>query len=145
MNMLDELPNDLKVAVWDTYIKKKDGNVMHFDIIVPENFSDEKAIFNFGETYAKSKGELDVKVDTSKCQFCHVEDVTNDVREAIAEVGYYILEMDDIPGKLPDQPSKRDLVLFIKGHFKEFRFSNFSGVSVDILKRIIDNRLSLTL
>jgi len=27
---------EMKVAVWDTYVTKKDGSVMHFDIIVPE-------------------------------------------------------------------------------------------------------------
>ena len=25
----------MNVAVWDTYVTKKDGNVMHFDIIAP--------------------------------------------------------------------------------------------------------------
>lgn len=31
----------MKVAVWYTYVTKKDGTVMHFDIIVPENVTDE--------------------------------------------------------------------------------------------------------
>lgn len=142
MNINDEFPNDLTVAVWDTYVMKKDGSVMHFDIMVPEDFNDQKTIFKYGEDYAKSKGENYPVIDTTKCQFCHVEQVTSEARDGIADNGHYILEMDDIPKNLPEHPSKRDLALFIKGHFKEFRFSNFSGVSTEILQKIVASKMS---
>ena len=32
----------MHVAVWDTYVTKKDGTVMHFDIIAPVDIKDEK-------------------------------------------------------------------------------------------------------
>ncbi len=38
----------MKVAVYDTYVIKKDGSVMHFDIIVPVENKDVKGIHNFG-------------------------------------------------------------------------------------------------
>lgn len=27
----------MKVAVWDTYVKKKNGTIMNFDIMVPDS------------------------------------------------------------------------------------------------------------
>ena len=35
----------MKIAVWDTYVTRKDGKVMHFDILVNENLKDENQIF----------------------------------------------------------------------------------------------------
>ena len=32
--------NKMEVAVWDTYVKKKDGTVMHFDILAPSHQRD---------------------------------------------------------------------------------------------------------
>lgn len=34
----------MKVAVWDTYVKRKDGRVMHFDIIAPAEVRDTELI-----------------------------------------------------------------------------------------------------
>ena len=34
----------MQVAVWDTYVTRKDGKVMHFDIIVPDDLEDENKI-----------------------------------------------------------------------------------------------------
>lgn len=45
----------MKVAVWDTYVKKEDGNIMHFDILVPDNLTNEQTIFNFGKDYLNTK------------------------------------------------------------------------------------------
>ncbi len=39
----------MKVAVWDTYVSRKDGLTMHFDILVPSALTDEAKIFNFGK------------------------------------------------------------------------------------------------
>ena len=34
----------MQVAVWDTYVTKKDGSVMHFDIIAPDHIKEEEII-----------------------------------------------------------------------------------------------------
>ena len=47
----------MQVAVWDTYVTKKDGMIMHFDIIAPEEVKDAETIYNYGREYLKSKGE----------------------------------------------------------------------------------------
>lgn len=45
----------MKVAVWDTYVTKQDGGVMHFDIIVPAELKDEQTIFGYGFKYLSNK------------------------------------------------------------------------------------------
>ncbi|MEO0337906.1 MAG: DUF2024 family protein, partial [Bacteroidota bacterium] len=47
----------MKVAVWDTYVKRVDGRIMHFDIIVPADLKAEETIYNFGKAYLEQKGE----------------------------------------------------------------------------------------
>lgn len=82
----------MKVAVWDTYVNKNDGTIMHFDIIVPESSQDED-VFRFGEEYLRLKGLTELKIDTKKCSFCHVEHLQKHMERDINERGYYILEM----------------------------------------------------
>mgnify|MGYP003474296298 FL=1 len=39
----------MQVAVWDTYVTKNDGGIMHFDIIAPIRIKDEETIHTFGK------------------------------------------------------------------------------------------------
>jgi hypothetical protein len=34
----------MECAIYDTYVKKKDGKMRHFDVIVSEDTTNEKAI-----------------------------------------------------------------------------------------------------
>ncbi|HAI19502.1 MAG TPA: DUF2024 domain-containing protein, partial [Xanthomarina gelatinilytica] len=43
----------MKVSVWDTYVQREDGEIMHFDILVPNLVTNEETIFNYGRTYLK--------------------------------------------------------------------------------------------
>ncbi|MBS1921621.1 MAG: DUF2024 family protein [Bacteroidetes bacterium] len=85
----------MKVAVWDTYVTKKDGTIMHFDIIAPAEMKDEAVIHNYGKTYLKVKGQNDQPLSSEECQFCHIETVKPDWEEAIKQNGYYIYEMEN--------------------------------------------------
>ena len=38
--------NKMKVAVWDTYVTKKDGTIMHFDILAPVEITDTTKIYH---------------------------------------------------------------------------------------------------
>lgn len=82
----------MQVAVWDTYVKKKAGNVMHFDIIVPETLKDTETIYGFGKAYLAQNGETESSLDTEECQFCHIEKPTSEIEEAIARQGYLLLK-----------------------------------------------------
>jgi len=48
----------MQCAVYDTYVRKKDGDVMHFDVVVEAKTPHEKAI-EYGKEYLESVGEGD--------------------------------------------------------------------------------------
>ncbi len=85
----------MKVAVWDTYVTRKDGSVMHFDIIAPEEIRDEETIYNYGKVYLKQKGEEGQVLTSKECIFCHVETVKPHWEEAVNRQGYFIYEMEN--------------------------------------------------
>ena len=59
----------MKIAVWDTYVKKQDGSVLHFDIIVPDvEYAREKLSMNGfrenpGSSMTVTDRETKVEVD----------------------------------------------------------------------------------
>ncbi|MBS1653021.1 MAG: DUF2024 family protein [Bacteroidetes bacterium] len=85
----------MEVAVWDTYVTKKDGRIMHFDIIVPSNVKDENIIYNFGKEYLKSKNQEGQALTASECKFCHVQSIKPKREEEIKQKGYSIYEMEN--------------------------------------------------
>lgn len=88
-------PNKMKVAVWDTYVTRKDGEIMHFDILAPESIKDTTVIYNYGKNYLKSKGQEGQPLTSKECRFCHVETIRPNWEEAINKQGYFIIEMEN--------------------------------------------------
>ncbi len=84
----------MKVAVWDTYVPKKNGGLMHFDIIVPADLKDTTVIFGYGKQYLRSKGQGGQPLTSKECRFCHVRYVYPEWEKDIRTKGYYILEME---------------------------------------------------
>jgi hypothetical protein len=85
----------MKVAVWDTYVTKKDGTIMHFDIIAPSEIKDANVIYNYGKQYLLKKNEEGQPLTASECSFCHIETVRPQWETAIKSNGYYIYEMEN--------------------------------------------------
>ena len=85
----------MTVAVWDTYVTKKDGSIMHFDIIAPDHLKDEKLIHSYGKDYLISKNEQDQPLTAKECSFCHIEEASDEMVEAIEKKGYFIIEMQN--------------------------------------------------
>ncbi len=84
----------MKVAVWDTYVPKKSGGVMHFDIIAPAEVKDTNLIYRYGKEYLKSKGQEGQPLTSKECRFCHIRYVFPEWEADINKKGYYILEME---------------------------------------------------
>lgn len=85
----------MKVAVWDTFVPKKDGSIMHFDIIVPQEKSNEETVFGFGQEYLTEKGQTGQPLGANECTLCHFEQLKPSQEEAIQQKGYYIYEMEN--------------------------------------------------
>ena len=83
----------MKVAVYDTYVPKNNGGIMHFDIIVPDGSSYEQVI-EFGKAYLKSAGEEGQSLSAKECEFCHTERASSAVKESIRAQGFHIVELD---------------------------------------------------
>ncbi len=86
---------NMKVAVWDTYVLKKDGNKMHFDILVPEHVKDADVIYQFGKEYLKGKLVKSERLTSKECEFCHIEEASKEIISDIEAKGYHIVEMEN--------------------------------------------------
>jgi len=87
--------NKMKVAVWDTYVTKKDGSIMHFDILAPTEIKDTTVIYNYGREYLKTKDQDGQALSSKECRFCHVETLQPKWEVEIKQKGYYIIEMEN--------------------------------------------------
>ena len=85
----------MKVAVWDTYVTKKDGSIMHFDIIAPEEIKETTIIYAYGREYLKTKGQEEQPLTSKECSFCHIETVRPQCEAEIKQKGYFIIEMEN--------------------------------------------------
>lgn len=85
----------MQVAVWDTYVTKKNGTVMHFDIIAPSTVRDTNIIYRYGREYLKSKGQEGQPLTSKQCRFCHVRALHPQWEADISKKGYFILEMEN--------------------------------------------------
>jgi hypothetical protein len=85
----------MKVSVWDTYVKRDNDLIMHFDILVPSSLIDETKILDFGKTYLNNKPFKSESLTTKECQFCHIEEATQSIIGEIRNKGYYIIEMEN--------------------------------------------------
>jgi len=84
----------MRVAIWDTYVQKKDGKTMHFDIVAPDTINDEEVIFGMGKQYLETKGQQGQGLNAKQCAFCHQESATLEMEASITSKGYYIIEME---------------------------------------------------
>lgn len=83
-----------RVNVWDTYVIKKDGNIMHFDIIAPIEITDTITIYDYGKEYLKTKGQEGQPLTSKHCRLCHIENLRPAWEAEIKEKGYFIIEME---------------------------------------------------
>jgi hypothetical protein len=125
----------MKVAVFDTYVRKQDGSTLHFDIIVPDQTSPDQTIA-FGKKYLNTQIQAG-DISTRECQFCHIEEPSTEMISSIKSQGFFILEFEDIPAELPENPTRRQLIEHIRANSEKHRFDNFQGIAQEELLAII--------
>lgn len=85
----------MEVSVWDTFVKREDGKVMHFDILVPSELSDEVTIIGFGKQYLKTKWFRTNQLSAKECSFCHLEKADEQIVASIQNAGFHIIEIEN--------------------------------------------------
>lgn len=85
----------MKISVWDTYVKREDATIMHFDILIPSDVTNELTIFNFGMDYLKNKPFKTNQLSANECRLCHIEQATAEMKASIEKKGYFIIEMEN--------------------------------------------------
>jgi hypothetical protein len=85
----------MNISVYDTYVQRQDGLLMHFDILVPSDLSDPAAVMAYGSAYLTAKGLSPSILKSERCNFCHVESASTAVEQAIAAKGFAIIEMEN--------------------------------------------------
>jgi len=83
----------MKIAVFDTYVTRPDGRLMHFDILVPDASRALEQVLAFGRIYLDAKGVPAVRLSAEECRFCHMETAPEPVIEEIAREGFAIIEL----------------------------------------------------
>ncbi len=83
----------MTIAVFDTYVTRPDGRVMHFDILVPDAGRNLEQVLEFGRRYLAAKDLPAQILRTEACRFCHVEQASAAVQQAVDRDGFAILEL----------------------------------------------------
>ena len=84
----------MKIAVWDTYVERFDGKRMHFDILVHSTTAEDQ-VQTYGRQYLDSKPFTTKTLSSKECQFCHMEEGSDQLSEKIRQRGYAIVEMEN--------------------------------------------------
>ncbi|AXT58448.1 DUF2024 family protein [Aquimarina sp. MMG015] len=85
----------MKIAVWDTYVNRKDGLLMHFDILVSNESMDEDQVLAYGKKYLSTKTFKTLSLTAKECRFCHIETASPEIVNLIETKGYAIIEMEN--------------------------------------------------
>ena len=83
----------MKIAVYDTHVRKKSGDWMHFDIMVPDTVSQEK-VLEYGRDYLESAGQEGQPCTAKECEFCHTEMAAPHIAHSILGRGYHVHELE---------------------------------------------------
>ena len=85
----------MQIAVYDTYVRRNDGLLMHFDILVPATLNNLEMVYDYGRNYLAGKGIQGGQLSARECRFCHIESASPELEAAVTRDGYYIIEMEN--------------------------------------------------
>ncbi|GAA4274407.1 DUF2024 family protein [Aquimarina gracilis] len=85
----------MKIAVWDTYVKRTNGLLMHFDILVSDTLKNKNIVLEYGKKYLASKPFETLDLTSEECRFCHINQASWEITEKIKAYGYAIIEMEN--------------------------------------------------
>lgn len=85
----------MQIAIWDTYVRREGGLMMHFDILVPTEFQNKTLVLGYADQYLSEKNFFVEDIRSSRCQFCHIEQASDEVKLKINQRGFDIIEFEN--------------------------------------------------
>ena len=85
----------MEIYVYDTYVKAKNGDTMHFDVY--SDVRDDAKAVEQAKQWLETIGEGDAVITSKECQFCHSQGAPPQVENEIKEKGFYIYKMEGCP------------------------------------------------
>ena len=85
----------MEIHVYDTYVKARDGHIMHFDVFTSEK--NQPLAIEYAQQWLTSIGEGDAVVTSKECRFCHSQTAPTHVTDNIKQHGFYIYKMEGCP------------------------------------------------
>jgi hypothetical protein len=89
----------MQLDVFNTYVTRDDGVVMHFDVLMPKGSASEHAQSNALD-WLQTIGITANQVLLDSCQYCHSEDATPEIERDVQQQGYFILQMEGCPSPI---------------------------------------------
>ncbi len=102
----------MEIAVYDTYVPRPDGRVMHFDVLVPAAAHDLGQVLGYARHYLATKGLSAQGLDLQACHFCHTEFAAPAARQAIERDGFAIIELANCQSPNARTAAKQAAVLW---------------------------------
>lgn len=81
--------------VYDTYVKAKNGRIMHFDVVLDEQ--DQDKALACARKWLASIGHPDAIITQENCAFCHSAEAPPELRKQIDDQGYAIYKLEGCP------------------------------------------------
>ena len=87
----------MKIAVFDTWVRRPDGRAMHFDILVTNEpaHRDPAVVLAHGRRYLAGKGLPPASLEARECRFCHTEPASPAQAAQIARDGFGVVELEN--------------------------------------------------
>ncbi len=81
--------------MFDTYVARRDGRRMHFDILVRDEAADKAPdrVLSHGRRYLAAKGVPAAALEAQECRFCHIESASPQIEAEIERIGFAIIEL----------------------------------------------------
>jgi hypothetical protein len=112
-----------KVTMFEVFLLSNELPNPHWRVLVAMNCTEDQ----FNDTLDAEFHERDINSSEFELEYDFLENIipTTDQEKEILESGYSIIAFKDVPIKLPIDPSRVQVIDFIKINSEQYRFFDF--------------------
>jgi len=85
----------MNIDIYDTYVRTAEGDLLHFDILLPCGESSKAT--QYASEWLQSIGKTVEDISLESCRYCHTEIATPEIQQHIREHRYFIIQMEGCP------------------------------------------------